>query len=860
MGSWIVHKRTDSLSRFSVTKDATIGVILCVVVFLSAPDKILAAENYIVGCKTDKIRHTNNFKKGEATSYPKNLSPNHKANRTREDIELPAVAPSKNLDWIPKGALPVAQKNNVAAQCSGAYIEPLQQYPDSNLDPAIAAIEFSAKKTESLDLYRAKLEGDVQISQGYRQVRSDEAIFDQASRKVSLNGNVQFREPGLLLLGAEAKLDSYNREVQINQATYLLHESSVRGSARQLTRNQDGRILIEDATYTTCDPSDTTWQMVTNKIDINQSEGFATIERARLEVGKIPIFFFPRITFPIDQRRSSGLLFPTVHMNRRNGLDITQPIYWDLAPNLDATFIPRFISERGIALGAEVRHLSRLSKTKAISSFLLKDRQEHYYRNSIKEPSDYFEQSRYIASIHHQSGFRKPWSFLVDATKVSDKNYFLDLGDEFHSQNNLTHLNQASHFTYRNEHWIFGIRTEDYQVMSDNISKNYALLPQISANAYYRFSNFFEIDAEHIFSRFIHPQETQTQGYRHRLDYTFSWHKESLRGFFKPSFKLSYLGYALANNNIQDTNPNVTAPSFSLDAGIFFERKRTMAPKLTQTLEPRIFYVKRPFKNQSQLPDFDTQLSQPTYDLLFQDNHFIGGDRLSDLDRLSIAVTSRFIDEESGREILSASIAHAVHFNPSSINLHKYELKNGLSGFKNNDSLIALKLSSTLNSYWQINTNVIYDNQNDKFNTAYLGIRKNDKNNHALSFSYSYSNYSLPSHAMSAIQNIEQVNISNYFFFKENLNWVSKFNFDFTNHRILEVYSGLEYKSCCWSFSFLARRGLQRDDLFLFPEKDLRAENSLLFQIKFKGLAGDSGHINSILKEGIHGYGSKNSF
>ena len=834
-------------------------MILCAIIWLSQANKILASENKSLDCKTDKIRNPYSCEKEVTFSNSKNATASQKVNITRKSRDLRTVSASTNLDWIPKAELPVGRQNSIAAHCGGAYIEPRQQYPYSKLDPAKAAIEFSAKKTESLDPHRAKLEGDVQISQGYRQVRSDEAIFDQESRKVSLDGNIQFREPGLLLLGSEAELDSYNREVRIKNATYLLHDSSVRGSARQLTRNQDGRILIEDATYTTCDPNDNTWQLITNKIDINQSEGFATIERARLEVLKVPIFFFPRITFPIDQRRSSGVLFPMVQMNQRNGLDITQPIYLNLAPNLDATLMPRFISKRGIALGAEVRHLSRLSKTTASGSLLPKDQQEHHYRNSIKEPSDYFGQSRYLASIQHQSGFGKPWSFLIDATKVSDKNYFLDLGDEFHSQNSLTHLNQSSHFTYTNKNWIFSIRTEDYQVMSHNISKNYALLPQISANANYRFSNLFEIDAKQIFSRFSHPEKTQTQGYRHRLDYTFSWNRRSLRGFFKPSFKLSYLGYALSNGTIHERNPKVTTPSFSLDAGMFFERKRITTRKLIQTLEPRLFYVKRAFKDQSQLPDFDTKLSQPTYDLLFQENRFVGGDRLSDLDRLSMAVTSRLINEESGREILSASIAHAVHFSPSLTRLNEYEFKSEATRLKNNDSLLALKISSTLNSNWRINTDVIYDNDRNRLNKAYLGIRNNN-NNRALNFAYSYSKYLSPINDWSATQNIEQIDFSGYFYYKENLNWVSKLNYDFTNHRILEVYSGLEYKSCCWSVSFLARRGLQRDDLFLFPEKDLRAENSLLFQIKFKGLAGDNGHINSILKEGIYGYGSKNSF
>ena len=275
-----MSKLTDSISRHGIPWYAKIGMILCAIMWFSQPSRILAVENNSLSCITDKIRDTYGCRKEVTSSNPKNATVTRKVNISRKSRDLPAVLASNNLDWIPKADLLVARQNNIAAHCGGAYIEPFRQYTDSKLDPAKAAIEFSAKKTESLDAYRAKLEGDVQISQGYRQVRSDEAVFDQESRKVSLVGNIQFREPGLLLLDSEAELDSYNREVRIKNATYLLHESLVRGSARQLTRNQDGRILIEDATYTTCDPNDNSWQLVTNKIDINQSEGFATIERA----------------------------------------------------------------------------------------------------------------------------------------------------------------------------------------------------------------------------------------------------------------------------------------------------------------------------------------------------------------------------------------------------------------------------------------------------------------------------------------------------------------------------------------------------------------------------------------------------
>ena len=235
-------------------------------------------------------------------------------------------ARSDNLDWVEAVDMNPEQRATVAANCCGAYIEPARQYADSDLDPEQAALRFSATKTDAIDNQRAVLEGDVQVSQGYRQVRSDRASIDQQTRKVSLEGNVQFREPGLLLLGSKARLDTSNREVQIEDATYLLHQSSVRGTAKRLTRQSDGLIVIDQATYSTCEPNDNTWQLVTQQIDIDQAQGFATVKSARLEVREVPVFYFPWITFPIDDRRSSGLLFPTLGASRDNGIDYLQPI------------------------------------------------------------------------------------------------------------------------------------------------------------------------------------------------------------------------------------------------------------------------------------------------------------------------------------------------------------------------------------------------------------------------------------------------------------------------------------------------------------------------------------------------------
>ena len=286
----------------------------------------------------------------------------------------PRVAAVRNLDWLEEGQMTDEQRLKIEGNCCGAYVEPARDYPDADLNPEEASLQVNANSTEALENNVAVLEGDVQISQGYRQIRSNSARIDQTNRNVDLQGNVQFREPGMLLLGSSAEIDIDSKEVTINNATYVLHEAAVRGSAKTLTRTNDGVITISDATYSTCEPGDSTWQMATSEIAIDQESGFATVKNAQLRVKDIPVFYFPWIKFPINDQRTSGLLFPTINSSTDNGFDYAQPIYWNLAPDYDATITPRLLQERGIGIEAELRHLSRHSETTVTGAFLGSDK------------------------------------------------------------------------------------------------------------------------------------------------------------------------------------------------------------------------------------------------------------------------------------------------------------------------------------------------------------------------------------------------------------------------------------------------------------------------------------------------------
>ena len=782
--------------------------------------------------------------------------PPNKNGQTEIDPSEPRVAPTNNLDWLEESHMSNVQKERLTENCCGAYIEPTRNYPDSELDPKDAALRFSASKTEAFNENVAILEGDVQISQGYRQVRSDLAVMDQSSRNVSLTGNVQFREPGMLLLGSQAQIDTSSREVTINNTTYLLHDSAVSGTARLLKRREDGLIVVDDATYSTCEPDDNTWQLVTKQIEIDQAEGFATVKSAKLEVNDLPVFYFPRITFPISNKRSSGLLFPTIGVNRQNGFDILQPIYWNIAPHYDATFTPRYISERGAAFGGEFRHLSTWAKTELNGQWLFNDLGGKEV-TSKPQNSDYRGQTRYLASFDHRGGFERPWKTYINLNKVSDTDYFNDLGTEFLTERSLTHLQRVTMASFKKGHWNFGIETEDYQVISQDIDEQYAVLPKISVDGYFRPTRNIIVDINQTYTRFEHEDAERVAGQRLNLIYSMTWDKRFPWGYFVPKANLQHIHYSLKTSSLNDKNPSVSVPTFSIDSGLFFERDLTRFGDATQTLEPRIYYVNTSFKDQSSLPDFDTREFTPSYNLLFRDNRFSGGDRIADANRATISLTSRFIDKKTGQEKFKASVAQAIYLSDRNVSL---SVSKELDELRKSRSPMALNVSAHLAQNWRIASEVIYDTQKDILKKSNIGFRYRDSNRRLFNITYRFTRRPKQVGSNVFSQDIKQGDISGFWPLTSNLNFVWRWNHDFTNSRELEIFSGLEYKSCCWRASLVAHRGIRRDDDVLFPERDLQARNSILFQIQFKGLAGNDGRIDSILQKGIYGYEPMHGF
>ena len=549
-------------------------------------------------------------------------------------------------------------------------------------------------------------------------------------------------------------------------------------------------------------------------------------------------------------------------------MDITQPIYWNIAENYDSTISPRYIQQRGIGIEANFRHLNNWSSSKISGAFLGNDKggDDAEDVNPITGLHPHEGKNRYQFNLNHIGGAGGPWSTFVDYNKVSDADYVRDLGNMTLDETSKTHIQQRAYVRYETNHWNYQIASEDYQTVTRGLMDQYSILPSALVDGYYRFSNNLVVNLSNQYSVFRHTNPNKVEGNRTRVDYSLAWDQRWDWGFFKPKVQLKHLAYKLNQKPtisplIVNQNPEVTVPVFSVDSGIFFERDLNWLNGVTQTFEPRLMYLHSAYKDQSALPDFDTREFTPSYDLLFRDTRFVGGDRIADDKRLTAGITTRIIDSKSGQERFRASIAQSAYYADRRVMLSTTPTMQELAGISRDRSVIALELAARINNNWRFTSDLVYDDLDNHLEKTGFSARYNDRKKRIFNFSYRYTRRAAREYDGQLVdQNIQQTNISGFVPLTPTLNLVGRWNHDFTNNRELEIFAGFEYHNCCWRTSLFAYRSLRRDDDVFLPEDELKARNGFAFKIEFKGLGGSGNRVDTMLHNGIYGYERNENF
>ncbi len=788
-----------------------------------------------------------------------------------------AAADFSRLDWIPRDQLTAAQLAEAGPYCSGAYIEPKRpgMNDDTPLDEAPMYVSAKVSRYNQQEQV-ATLAGDVVLRQSGMQVEADEANLYQTENRAELVGDVRLRDKGMLVTGQRAELQLDNGEAKIENAEYVIHDAHARGTAQYMKRQEDAIIRLKDGTYTRCEPGDNAWQMSGNNIKLDPNTGFGTANNVVLRVKDIPVFYTPYFYFPIDDRRQSGFLAPSMASSTKTGFTVVTPYYFNLAPNYDATLYPRLMSKRGLMMQGDFRYLTKGSEGTVSGAYL--DDQDDDNKDQPK-----YEKTRYLYSWEHVQGLDERLLGEVDYTDISDPYYFQDLGTDL-DVTSQTYVNQQGTLTWRGDSFTARLNAQAYELASVTTVTPYNKLPQINLDGVLPFQpgglNFsygtefvsFARNLDDYTYNGVASPDLDLRGLNRidgdrthlqpgvSLPVNWSW------GYVKPSLKYLYTDYSLSLDQLGkstlapgdsfDSNQNRSLPIYSVDSGLYFDRDTTLfGTGLRQTLEPRLYYLNVPYKDQDDLPIFDTAEPSFSYAALFRDNRFVGKDRIGDSNQLSFGTTSRFI-EKNGFERASVGIGQAYYFENRQVQMP------GIATQETSTSPTAFTGQYRFNRDWRLSSDYAYDTDRGETNSGNLMFHYQPETEPGKVFNFGYRyrtdaitydedtntyEYGNPDYK------IEQSDVSMIWPLLPQWSTIARWQYDYNQSRTLEAFGGFEYDSCCWKLRVINRYWVEYDDFNL--SRNSQADRGIFLQIVLKGLGGVVGNqVDSFLDQGIQGY------
>jgi len=799
---------------------------------------------------------------------------------TGGEIRVPLT--THPLDWIPRVSMTTKQLENVPENCCGAFIDPAADLADSTADPAVAETLFRANTgLQQLTQNLITIEGDVVVQQGYRTVINDLVTsIDRDANTILMEGNIEFREPGMLLRGSSASIDNDNNANRVDNAQYVLHNYGAHGQAQSIVYSSDSSLVsIENGEFSRCEPGSDFWILQADNIILDQKVHRGYAKNASLRLGGFPVFYYPfTLPFPLGDARSSGLLAPSTGSTRSGGFDFELPYYFNLAPHYDATLSTRLISDRGVLAGAELRYLASSSMNTLNISGLSGDKLYDTATANVPGSNSPLVEDRWFIGFEHMGSLGGNWTTFIDYNAVSDEDYFYDLGSSGLNLISRTHLNRQGTLNFNSEYLRAGLNFQRIQIIDPfistaDLSRPYDRLPQFhfQTDAYlpsgFRAALRGEITS---FDRDLNDALlTLTQiadgalvnGERINLEPEISWSLENPGWFVRAGAKYKHVQYSLEKHAIDSPkDPSIGIGIYSLDAGLVFERP--MARRgggWSQTLEPRVYYLYSEYEDQSILPLFDTSELNFNFNQLFRDDRFSGGDRIGDSDQVTFALTSRILNS-TGKETARISIGQTQYFEDRLVALSN-PLQSWVPRYSpiTTKSALAGELAFNFGEKLQFNTDVQWNEDTQELDEGSIQLRYQRDNNHLLNVAYRYRtlvsspSFSLP---VAIDPRIKQTDISGIWPVNANWKLLARWNYDHSNSRNLESFVGVEWSNCCATIRLIGREWVDEDELFL---PNIESNRGIFVQFALKGLGNlTGGGLSSLLSDGIWGFREDN--
>ena len=734
-------------------------------------------------------------------------------------------------------ALPVA-----AAAQEGLQLKPQRAIgltPPS--DPEALPVFLEADQVRGHGEKQIEAEGNAKLRRGGQYFFADWMRYEQAAEQIRAAGNVRIEQGGDIVEGERLDYNLATDRGAMDKPRYTLTadpqpaagkppakgrftDADARGRAERLLFEGPKRYRAEQAEYTTCEPGKDDWFIRSAQLDIDKERAVGTARDASIVFMDRTIFYSPYLTFPLHQQRKSGFLTPHLGSSSRSGVEVTVPYYWNIAPNLDYTLSPRVLTKRGLQLNNEFRYLLPNYSGEARFEILPSDRQRN-------------DDERYAMFLRHQQALPYGWHGALNLQKVSDDTYFTDLSTRISLTSQV--LLPREGILSRGGNWgqtgVYGLtaHVQRWQTLQADplapVTPPYNRQPQITfvAQNWNLLRTDFELQGQYV--DFNHP--TLVNGRRLVAYPSFNLPLQSAYAYVTPKVGTHLSYYALDNRTTTLPDATRVLPVFTTDAGLIFERNMSITgQRFIQTLEPRLYYVYIPYRDQSQIPLFDTAQRDINLATIFAENQFSGHDRINDANQVTAGVTSRFVSADTGIERLRVGLAQRYYFHSQRVFIPGVPLRSSESS--SSDLLAAL--SGTVAPHWvaeagwQYNTDL---SQTQRFN---IGTRYQPQPGKVLNLVY-----------RSTAGSVRQTDISAQWPITPQWTALARWNYSLLDNRMLEGLAGIEYNGGCWVFRAVAHR---------FATAIQQASTSIFLQLELNGVSRLGTNPLDILRSNIAGY------
>ncbi|MDD5384687.1 MAG: LPS-assembly protein LptD [Gallionella sp.] len=638
--------------------------------------------------------------------------------------------------------------------------------------PAFIEADHLTGKKES----QIEATGNAILRKRGQSIRADRLLYFQDTQDLDAQGSVVLAQGGNTMSGPHLKLNLDTSIGIMEQPVFYLAENDGRGSADMLHIHNKQHYTLDNANYTTCPADNQDWLLKMHGLEIDRDRQIGTAHHAWVEFMGLPILYSPWMDFPLNDQRKSGFLSPIFGNTTNSGREFTLPYYWNIAPNRDATIAPRVMTKRGVLLSNEFRYL------------------EPRYSGELQVdvlPSDALaNRSRTRIALIHSQAIAGALNGYVNLNSVSDDAYFRDLGSTVNTTSQANLLQEAV-LTHGASWWNAAARAQRYQTLQDPaapIVAPYKRLPQLTVNAQ-RNRSGANLAFAGEFVDFSHP--TMLNAKRLMFNPSVSYPLINDPAFYvTPKIALHSTHYVMGTNNASGLpNASRTLPLYSVDGGMAFERDwNLLGGDYVHTLEPRAFYVYVPYKNQNLLPNFDSAQANFDFTQMFTENRFFGSDRVGDANHITLAITSRLLEQGNGTERLKLMVGERFSFKTPQVNLVAPTTTTSKSD-------ILLAASGRVTKAWSFDSEFQYDPNQAHSQRYNIATRYRPELGKALDLGYRFARNTL-----------RQIDLSGQWPLFNRWHAVGRLNYSLQDGKTLESIAGLEYNQSCWTLRFVAQR------------------------------------------------------